>query len=90
MDISEHYSQLLGVSSPWSVGDVSLDMANHRVDITVEYVDNEGPCPECGTISPKHNDREARVWRHLDMMQLPPTFTAVYLASAARSMVPKH
>ena len=69
MDISEHYGQLLGLHSPWSISDVNLDMAHNRVDITIEYADNEGPCPECGTISPKHDEREERVWRHLDTMQ---------------------
>lgn len=69
MDVSEHYGQLLGLHSPWSISDVDLDMANHRVDITIEYADDEGPCPECGAVSPKHDDREARTWRHLDTMQ---------------------
>lgn len=69
MDISDHYSQLLGLHSPWLISDVKLDMANQRVDILIEYADDEGPCPECSAMSPRHDVREVRIWRHLDTMQ---------------------
>ncbi len=69
MEIEEHYGQLLGVQSPWDICSVDLKISEQRVDIIVEYGDNEGPCPECGTISPKHDDRNERTWRHLDTMQ---------------------
>lgn len=69
MDIEEHYGKLLGIESPWSISDVKLDMAGQRVDIAIEYTDDVGPCPECGVISPKHDDRAERTWRHLDTMQ---------------------
>jgi len=48
MDIEEHYSQLLGVNSPWDIHSVDLNMTEQRVDIVIEYTDIEGPCPECG------------------------------------------
>jgi transposase len=69
MEIEEHYSQLLGVRSPWEISGVELNIAEHRVDIHIEYSDNECPCPECGAMSPKHDDRDKRTWRHLDTMQ---------------------
>jgi len=69
MDIEEHYSQLLGVNSPWDIHSVDLNMTEQRVDIVIEYTDIEGPCPECGALCPKHDDRKARTWRHLDTMQ---------------------
>jgi len=65
MDIEK----LLGIESPWSISDVNLDIAEQRVDIEIEYADNEGLCPECGTTSPKHDERTKRTWRHLDTMQ---------------------
>jgi len=69
MDIEEHYSQLLGIHSPWQISHVVLKMQEQRVDIEIEYADDVGPCPECGTICPKHDDRKRRSWRHLDTMQ---------------------
>lgn len=69
VEIEDHYALLLGIHSPWEISSVELIMANNRVDITVEYTDTSGACPECGVVSPKHDDRESRTWRHLDTMQ---------------------
>ena len=69
MEIEEHYNHLLGIQSPWQISDVDLDIQEQRVDIDIEYADDVGPCPECGAISPKHDDRNKRSWRHLDTMQ---------------------
>lgn len=70
MDIEEHYSQLLGIHSSWQITHVNLKMQEQRVDIEIEYADDEGPCSECGAISPKHDDRKRRSW-------LPPGYDAV-------------
>ena len=78
MEIEEHYGLLLGLQSPWNIANVDLKMSEQRVDIIVEYGDDEGPCPECGVISPKHDDRKERTWRHLDTMQF-----ATYLHCSA-------
>jgi len=78
MEIEEHYGLLLGLESPWNISGVDLMMSEQRVDIIVEYGDDEGPCPECGAISPKHDDRKERTWRHLDTMQF-----ATYLHCSA-------
>lgn len=85
-DITEHYSQLLGVNSPWTIDDVSLDLTEHRVDIYVDYTDKEGPCPECGCQSPRYDDREERVWRHLDTMQ----FSTYLHCRVPRIRCPEH
>jgi transposase len=69
MDIEEHYSQLLGIHTPWQISKVDLKIEDQRVDIDIEYADDVGPCPECGSLSPKHDDRKKRSWRHLDTMQ---------------------
>ena len=69
MELEEHYGQLLGVETPWDISSIDLKIQDHRVDVIIEYTDNQGPCPECGTICPKHDDRKKRTWRHLDTMQ---------------------
>jgi len=69
MELEEHYGQLLGVKSPWEIASVDLKMQAQRVDIVIEYTDDQGPCPECGAICPKHDNRKKRTWRHLDTMQ---------------------
>ncbi len=69
MELEEHYGQLLGVEAPWDISSIDLKIQDHRVDIVIEYTDDQGPCPECGTICPKHDDRKKRTWRHLDTMQ---------------------
>ncbi|VAW48360.1 hypothetical protein MNBD_GAMMA03-391 [hydrothermal vent metagenome] len=60
MEIEEHYSQLLGVNSPWDIHSVDLNMTEQRVDIAIEYTDIEGLYPECAALCPKHDDRKAR------------------------------
>ncbi|ONF93337.1 ISL3 family transposase, partial [Leptospira santarosai] len=44
-----HYSHLLGISSPWSVESVELNVTAKRVDIEVVYDEKEMvECPDCG------------------------------------------
>lgn len=69
MEIEDHYGLLLGIHSPWEISSVDLKMEKQQVDIVIEYSDVSGPCPECGAICPKHDDRKERTWRHLDTMQ---------------------
>ena len=78
MEIEEHYGYLLGIQTPWQISSVDLRMQDHRVDITIEYADDTGACPECGATSSKHDDRKQRTWRHLDTMQF-----ATYLHCSA-------
>jgi transposase len=86
MDITEHYAQLMGIQSPWLIEDVKLDMTDQRVDIFVDYTAKEGLCPECGCNAPRYDDREERVWRHLDTMQ----FTTYLHCRVPRIRCPEH
>jgi len=64
------YEQLLGLSDPWFVSSVKLDVAKARVDIEVEH--REGACwqcPVCGKVVGLYDHAEERVWRHLDTCQ---------------------
>jgi transposase len=69
VEIEDHYGLLLGINSPWEISSVDLDLSAQKVDIVIEYTDDNGSCPECGVTSPKHDDRKERTWRHLDTMQ---------------------
>jgi len=69
MELEDHYGQLLGVKTPWDISSVDLKLEDHCVDIVIEYTDDQGACPECGTACPKHDSRKKRTWRHLDTMQ---------------------
>ncbi|WP_419604830.1 transposase family protein, partial [Thiolapillus sp.] len=69
MELEEHYSQLLGINSPWEIYDVELKVDESRLDIWIEYMDDKGACPECGAACPRYDTRKERTWRHLDTMQ---------------------
>jgi len=69
MELEKHYSQLLGIGSPWEIHSIDLKLEEQRVDIVIEYTDDEGFCPECGAVSPRYDVRKSRTWRHLDTMQ---------------------
>ena len=64
------YTQILGVSSPWEVTKVDLDVEGEKIDIEIIYSLNTGICPECGNECPIYDHREERRWRHLDSCQL--------------------
>lgn len=65
----EHYEQLLGLRSPWSVVKVDLNMEELRVDIYVEHLEQTDKCPECGASCRIYDQAAERTWRHLDTMQ---------------------
>ncbi len=67
---TELYQRLLGLSDPWSVGRVELDMATQRVDVWVEHPrDRKWACPVCGHEVSLYDHAEERAWRHLDSCQ---------------------
>jgi len=67
---AELYQTILGLSEPWSVGRVELDVDVQRVDIWVDH----GPgarwrCPVCDRALGCYDHARERVWRHLDTCQ---------------------
>ena len=64
----ELYRALLGLTIPWTVADVEVDMKGQRVVVRVDPGLGPYPCPECGTAGPRY-DSKPRRWRHLDTMQ---------------------
>ena len=68
--LAQHYSQLLGLTSPWQITDLTVSIEDQRIDITIEWPSGKPvPCPECGKLTGIKDHREARIWRHLDTMQ---------------------
>ena len=64
----ELYRAILGLTPPWTVVSVELDVPGQRVVVQVDAGGGPFACPECGTAGPRY-DRKPRRWRHLDTMQ---------------------
>lgn len=70
MNDIELYKNILGVSGPWEVTDVMLDLKGNTVTIKVEYAKGKNPsCPECNSEASIY-DHRIRRWRHLDTCQM--------------------
>lgn len=66
----EHYERLLGLSGPWKVSGVMLELAAKRIVVEIVYdLSQPMECPECGVTCGHYDHREMREWRHLDTMQ---------------------
>lgn len=64
------YMHLLGLTDPWHVVRVELDVEGQRVDVWAEHAKGERfPCPECGAQAAIYDHSEERSWRHLDSCQ---------------------
>lgn len=71
-----HYGQLLGLTYPWTVKEVNVDVNNLKINILVTFEKgNKAPCPICGQLCGLEDHREERKWRHLDTMQFETTIT---------------
>jgi transposase len=64
----ELYRALLGLTGPWAVAGVDVDMTGQRVVVRVEAGPGPYPCPEYGAPTGRY-DSKPRRWRHLDTMQ---------------------
>jgi len=65
----ELYATLLGLTPPWTVVSVDVDIPGEQVTVKVDAGPGPFPCPECRTLAPGY-DRRPRRWRHLDTLQL--------------------
>jgi len=68
---SQLYQQILGLTEPWFVERVELNMDQSRVDVFVDHrSDAAWVCPKCEKAAGLYDHAEERVWRHLDSCQL--------------------
>ena len=63
------FCQALGLSAPWAVERVALDVERSRIDLYVVWRSGNAPCPVCGAADQKLHDHRTRSWRHLDFFQ---------------------
>ena len=63
------FCQALGLTAPWAVERVALDVERSRIDLYVVWQARSAPCPACGAIDQKLHDHRQRSWRHLDFFQ---------------------
>ncbi len=78
------YAQILGITSPWHVSDVRLDVSAGKVEVVVEHR-GQACCPQFGKACPGYHARLRR-WRHLDTCQL----QTVLVAQVPRVECPDH
>ncbi|TDK58684.1 ISL3 family transposase [Sapientia aquatica] len=87
MESKDLYQALLGMQEPWTVKEVSLDMAKQQVDVFVEHPSGSRfKCPECAAECPVYDHLGERTWRHLDSCQ----FLTYLHAKPPRIKCPDH
>lgn len=75
-NIAGHYAQLLGLTHPWTVKEVNVDVNDLTINIQIAHASgNKVPCPVCNQLCSVEDHREERSWRHLDTMQFETTIT---------------
>ena len=87
MQDSQLYQQILGITTPWRVERVELQLKEGEVHV---YLGHESQvswtCPECGADSPLYDHDSARLWRHLDTCQ----YRTILHAEPPRCRCPEH
>ncbi len=81
----ELYRAILGLTPPWTVVRVDLDVKGQQVVVTVDAGAGPFRCPECQQEVAGY-DRKPRRWRHLDTCQ----FTTWIEAEIPRVACPTH
>ena len=81
------YTQLLGLTAPWTVVRVELDPAAQQVLVFAEAASHtRWECPQCHTLCPGYDLLEERRWRHLDSC----AFTTYLVARTPRCQCSTH
>lgn len=80
------YSRILGITDPWQVSDVQLDLRGEEVSVKVEpKLGTSFDCPKCAKPCAGYDKRERR-WRHLDTCQ----FKTILIAQVPRVNCTQH
>jgi transposase len=87
MQDQELYQEILGLKSPWSVTNVTLNLEEQQVDVLVEHPPGTRfCCPQCSLTLPCYDHTSERQWRHLDSCQ----FKTLLHARIPRVNCPEH
>jgi transposase len=70
MQDKELFAQILGLTPPWVLADVQLDLESEEVRLQVVYAGDSVPCPDCGEACSVYDHGRERQWRHLDTCQM--------------------
>ena len=87
MQDRELYRQILGISAPWHVERVELELSKGEVRVFVDHdAEIQWPCAECGRLCRLYDHQAERRWRHLDTCQ----YRTILNAKVPRSDCPEH
>jgi transposase len=87
MQDSELYGRILGITAPWRVERVELQLQQGEVHVYLAHADKqEWPCPECGADCVLYDHQAERQWRHLDTCQ----YRTILHAAPPRSQCAEH
>ncbi|MCE2813614.1 MAG: transposase family protein [Planctomycetaceae bacterium] len=87
MQDKELYQHILGLTSPWTVSEVKLNMQDEEIQVRVEHpVGTKFCCPECQKQRACYDHAEERRWRHLDSCQ----FKTILIGRVPRVNCPDH
>ena len=71
MQDKELYQHILGLTSPWTVSEVKLNMQDEEIQVRVEHpVGAKFCCQECQKQLACYDHAEERRWRHLTHARL--------------------
>ena len=87
MEDSELYGRILGITAPWHVERVELQLKQGEVHVYLAHEENQAwPCAECGASCPLYDHQAERQWRHLDTCQ----YHTILHAAPPRSQCAEH
>jgi transposase len=70
MDDTELFAKLLGITAPWRLTRVTVNVPGERIDLWVEEAPGTSfPCPACRELAAVYDHTPEQVWRHLDTCQ---------------------
>jgi transposase len=77
MDDRDLFGLALGLSKPWYIDRVTLDVERRELNLWIDFLrGGTFVCPECSAEGCKAYDTQERSWRHLDFFQYRTTLTA--------------
>ena len=87
MQDKELYQHILGLTSPWTVSEVKLDIPAEEIQVRVEHpAGTKFCCPECHKELACYDHAEERRWRQLDSRQ----YKTILIGRVPRVDCPEH